>query len=74
MNKKEYVNSENCPLCNEPNNCGNLSSSNEACWCMDKSIMFPESLLSQVVDSVKSKACICQACASNHKDKPVNEY
>lgn len=71
MNKKEPVYSENCPLCNEPNNCGNLSSNNEACWCMDKNVMFPESLLRQVVDSAKNKACICQACTYKHKDNSV---
>ena len=66
MNKEEYVNPENCPLCNKVNDCGNLSNSDKPCWCMNKDITFAESLLNQVVDAAKNKACICKACALKH--------
>ncbi|XPF95254.1 cysteine-rich CWC family protein [Colwellia sp. RE-S-Sl-9] len=67
MNEKEYVSVSNCPLCNKPNNCGNLLKSNKPCWCMDEIIDFPESLLNQVVDIAKNKTCICKSCALKHK-------
>lgn len=59
----------NCPLCGQNNFCANLSASSkdETCWCMDKSIKFPDSLLSQVSDAEKNKACICKACALSHR-------
>ncbi|GAC21167.1 cysteine-rich CWC family protein [Paraglaciecola arctica] len=59
----------NCPVCGENNFCGNLSPSNkdEACWCMDSAISFPDSLLNQVSDADKNKKCICKACALKHQ-------
>ncbi|PCM44033.1 cysteine-rich CWC family protein [Marinobacter sp. ANT_B65] len=68
MNKEEYVNPENCPLCNKPNHCGCLANSSKPCWCMDEEITFPDSLLNQVVDAAKNKACICKPCALKHKN------
>lgn len=61
--------SDYCPLCRQNNLCGNLSSSNNAatCWCVDSSITFPDSLLSQISDADINKACICKACALSHK-------
>jgi hypothetical protein len=58
-----------CPLCGENNSCGNLSANNqgEDCWCVDSAISFPDSLLSQVSDADKNKACICKTCALRHK-------
>lgn len=59
----------NCPLCGENNFCGNLSPNNKdkACWCMDSSMKFPDSLLMQVTDADKNKNCICKACALSYK-------
>lgn len=69
MNKEEYVNPGVCPLCSKPNCCGSLLDSSKACWCMDQDISFPDSLLNQVVDTAKNKACICEACALKHQSK-----
>jgi hypothetical protein len=58
-----------CPLCGENNACGNLSANKSAkdCWCVDSSITFADSLLSQVSDADKNKSCICKACAVSHQ-------
>ena len=64
---EKYITPENCPLCGNNNYCGNLSSSdNKACWCRDNKVQFPGSLLSQVSDADKNKACICKTCALSH--------
>lgn len=73
--EKSYL-PNRCPLCGENNFCGNLSSSNkdQACWCMDSAITFPDSLLNQVPDVDKNKSCICKACANGHnlaKDQSI---
>jgi hypothetical protein len=61
--------SSHCPLCARNNSCGNLlsNSNTEACWCTHSSITFSDSLLSQVLDVDKNKACICKACALKHE-------
>ncbi|GAA6186166.1 MULTISPECIES: cysteine-rich CWC family protein [Alteromonadaceae] len=69
MTKDQYVSPENCPLCNKPNYCANLSNSNKPCWCMEEDIRFPEKLFTQLVDAAINKACICKACALKHKDE-----
>ncbi|WP_084632164.1 cysteine-rich CWC family protein [Oceanospirillum maris] len=58
-----------CPLCGNSNDCGNNdcgnaagSNDNNACWCRDPAIKFPETLLSQVPIPARKKACICRAC------------
>ena len=67
MHKKEDVNPGNCPLCNKPNFCGNVSNSSKPCWCMEEGVTFPESLLNQAVDTAKNNACICKICAIKHE-------
>ncbi|WP_290699638.1 cysteine-rich CWC family protein [Amphritea sp.] len=54
-----------CPICQQDNRCGNMAScgSDENCWCRSPDITFSESLLSQVREEAKGKACICRACA-----------
>ena len=63
----------NCPLCGNNNNCENLSSNdNKTCWCRDRTISFPSSLLALVPDidkdkdKDKDKACICKTCSLSH--------
>ena len=68
MNEERYITPENCPLCSKPNNCGNLSNMDKACWCMDLEITFPESLLNQVPDAAQNSACICKSCAFEYKN------
>lgn len=69
LNVKKSSTPSDCPLCGENNFCGNLSANNngESCWCADSAITFPDSLLRQVSDVDKNKACICKACALAHK-------
>jgi hypothetical protein len=64
---EEYISPENCPLCNKVNQCSNLSNSNKPCWCTNEGITFPVSLLNQVLELAKNKACICKSCALKHK-------
>ena len=68
MSLEKSTTPSRCPLCGDSNFCGNLSPNNngEACWCMDSSLTFPDSLLSQVSDADKNKTCICKACAMSH--------
>ncbi|MCJ8169670.1 cysteine-rich CWC family protein [Atopomonas sediminilitoris] len=53
-----------CPLCGQNNHCGNLNDSTEPCWCADASVSFSDSLLRQVPEAERNKACICKACAA----------
>jgi hypothetical protein len=56
-----------CPICGEPNACGNLicSGNKQDCWCSNPAQSFKQELLQQVPVEKKGKACICQACATN---------
>ena len=58
------INPYDCPLCGKPNLCGNLSTNKiaEQCWCLDEKVKFSSSLLAQIPEQKKNKACICQAC------------
>ncbi|WP_114325798.1 cysteine-rich CWC family protein [Candidatus Colwellia aromaticivorans] len=64
----DNINPSLCPLCNQKNNCGNVSAcdSSQGCWCSDQAIQFPESLLDKIPSTAKNKACICKACALIH--------
>ena len=55
-----------CPICYEPNVCGMEKAKAtgikaERCWCMDA--VFPHSVMDQVPEVAKGKACICAKCA-----------
>jgi Cysteine-rich CWC len=50
-----------CPLCGQPNACGQLAGATE-CWCMTTKI--PVSALDAVPIEARGRACICQACAN----------
>jgi len=58
-----------CPLCGKLNHCGMASAENtgQPCWCMSSDIAFPNSLLTQVDNAAKNKACICRECALEHQ-------
>ena len=56
-----------CPICGEPNVCAMemakvTGSKPERCWCMDA--VFTPSVMEQLPDAAKGKACICAKCAS----------
>jgi len=59
-----------CPLCGKNNRCGMAQSSgnDQPCWCMSGEFSFPDSLLNEVTDAAKNKACICRECASRHHE------
>ncbi|WP_081945604.1 cysteine-rich CWC family protein [Thalassotalea sp. ND16A] len=67
--KEECINPNKCPLCKENNRCLNssCSDSSQNCWCKNPDIKFSESLLKQIPDSARNKACICKACALAHQ-------
>ncbi|OMF38719.1 hypothetical protein BK133_00480 [Paenibacillus sp. FSL H8-0548] len=52
----------NCPLCNQPNECGikAVSEGQADCWCFHEK--FPEELLKQLPADQRGKACICRSC------------
>ncbi|MBU2978915.1 cysteine-rich CWC family protein [Alteromonas sp. C1M14] len=64
MNKqKSPIDPACCPLCNSPNQCANVSGSEQPCWCMAADVVFTPHVLQQVPANLKHKACICQGCA-----------
>ncbi len=72
MQDVNTVNPSNCPLCNGDNACFNLSDKDEqACWCKNPDLKFPESLLKKIPEQAKNNACICQACVLAHQ-KAIN--
>ncbi|MFB9254735.1 cysteine-rich CWC family protein [Vibrio agarivorans] len=58
-----------CPLCNQPNQCGQPADSNQPCWCFNKDVQFPKGLLDSVPEEKKGKACICKQCADDYAQK-----
>lgn len=60
-----------CPICKESNQCGNLAGLPAGeCWCSKEA--FPQTIFEQIPSELKGKACICQACLNKHKGK-INE-
>ncbi|OBZ15959.1 cysteine-rich CWC family protein [Bacillus sp. FJAT-26390] len=59
----------NCPICGKPNECGIKAVQEEAadCWCFREN--FPKSLLQQVPEADRNKACICKSCAMAHQNQ-----
>ena len=57
--------SNRCPLCNQANHCG-LISGEEPCWCANRVI--PKSLLEQIPEQLKNKACICNQCLNSYHE------
>lgn len=72
LNEGASHDSENCPLCGQSNQCGHLSlRDNTPCWCTERGVTFPESLLNKVSATDGHKACICKACVLSHiQDNP----
>lgn len=56
-----------CPICHETNVCSMEKAKAtgikaERCWCMDA--VFSHSVMDQVPEAAKGKACICAKCAA----------
>ena len=66
------VGAGNCPLCGGPNGCACVKTgrTDAPCWCAD--VTFSQSLLDQVPDALKGRACICAACAAAHQPQTVS--
>ncbi|WP_394241268.1 cysteine-rich CWC family protein [Vibrio astriarenae] len=58
-----------CPLCNQPNQCGQPKSSKDECWCFKSNVRFPKALLNHVPKEKLGKACICQQCVKDFAKK-----
>lgn len=56
---------EVCPLCGEPNACGQAIGS-RSCWCFE--ITIPEEVLQRVPTDARDTACVCRACALGRRD------
>jgi hypothetical protein len=56
----------NCPLCNQPNECGikAVQEGQADCWCFHVSM--PKELLEQLPAEHRGKACICRSCLSHY--------
>jgi len=65
-----------CPLCGEANSCLNQGAADVArsCWCNDPAIQFPESLLSQIPQEKRRKACVCRRCAEKHQQASQGSF
>lgn len=52
----------NCPICNQPNECGiqAVHENGADCWCFHET--FPKELLQQIPINKRGKACICKRC------------
>jgi hypothetical protein len=64
-----------CPLCGQPNQCAMeieraTGIPQESCWCTH--VTFPPTLLNQIPDEARNKACVCAACAKKTADGSSN--
>ncbi|WP_028240516.1 cysteine-rich CWC family protein [Stutzerimonas azotifigens] len=59
-----------CPLCGQPNVCGQTEGSEaaERCWCFDVTIA-PQAL-AQIPPAQRGKACLCRRCATGERERP----
>ena len=66
------VGAGNCPLCGGPNACACVKTgrTDAPCWCTD--VTFSQSLLDQVPDALKGRACVCAACAAASQAQTVS--
>ncbi|MBL4827850.1 MAG: cysteine-rich CWC family protein [Spongiibacteraceae bacterium] len=59
---KNTINTHQCPLCQQANQCAKTSDNNaKHCWCQQST--FSTKLLSQLPPPLRGKACICKDCA-----------
>ncbi|MFM2081966.1 MAG: hypothetical protein RL380_657, partial [Verrucomicrobiota bacterium] len=51
-----------CPLCGQPNACGQCAPATRSlpCWC--ERVVIPGELLARVPDELRGRACICKNC------------
>lgn len=52
---------DRCPLCGEPNECGNLAGL-PSCWCSTTAI--PRALLARLPEGAVDVACVCARCVA----------
>jgi hypothetical protein len=48
-----------CVLCGSANDCG-LARGETTCWCFE--VVVPPSLLAQIPEALRDRACVCRAC------------
>ena len=48
-----------CALCGSANDCG-LARGETTCWCFE--VVVPPSLLAQIPEALRDRACVCRAC------------
>lgn len=64
MNKEAAV--MNCPLCDQPERCGNPEADpGKPCWCY--SAGFPKEIFELIPEGQRRKACICPDCLAAFK-------
>ncbi|WP_095505456.1 cysteine-rich CWC family protein [Paraferrimonas sedimenticola] len=58
-----------CPICGKSNACGSVQMKQEGkpCWCNDPKIVFTDTLLAQVPQELRGKACVCRSCALKYQ-------
>jgi hypothetical protein len=57
-----------CPLCQAPNACG-MADGGATCWCFATKI--PADVLESVPPDARDKVCVCEACATGKRNKPL---
>lgn len=51
-----------CALCGSANDCG-LARGETTCWCFE--VVVPPSLLAQIPEALRDRACVCRACVES---------
>jgi hypothetical protein len=68
LNSKPIVSVDQCPLCGKENKCKQSKSNDcpDLCWC--HAVDIPESLLQQIPEEARGKACICRHCVEHYDE------
>ncbi|PKM00107.1 MAG: DNA or RNA helicase of superfamily II [Gammaproteobacteria bacterium HGW-Gammaproteobacteria-9] len=65
----EPVDSSRCPLCGQPNQCGECNpSAAQPCWCFSANIA--DDALERIPAALRNRACICPRCAGGETANP----
>ncbi|WP_374417660.1 cysteine-rich CWC family protein [Stutzerimonas kunmingensis] len=65
----EPVDPSNCPLCGQPNQCGECDpAAAQPCWCFTTPIH--DHVLERIPATRRNEACICARCARSQTAPP----
>ncbi|MCQ4296325.1 cysteine-rich CWC family protein [Pseudomonas stutzeri] len=65
----EPVEASRCPLCGQPNQCGECDpAASQPCWCFTTPI--PAQALERMPAALRNQVCICPRCARGESGTP----